>query len=56
MHLLAPFLASGYFFFQELKMAIKIKISSRPQISLKLVHTKGSITQLYLDYNKFLEK
>jgi len=55
-HLLAPFSASIYFFFQELKMNIRTKISSRPQLSLKLVHTKGSVTQLYLDYAECSEK
>jgi len=43
-HPLAPFPASAYYLFQELKMAIRTKISSRPQLSLKLVHTKGSVT------------
>ena len=55
-HLLEPFPASTYFFFYELKMAIRSKTSSRPQLSLKLVHTNGSVTQLYLDYNKISEK
>jgi len=43
-HLLDPFPASAYFFFDELKMAIR---SSRPQLLLKLAHTKGSVAQLY---------
>jgi len=42
-HLLAPFPASTYFFFHELKMAIRTKTSSRPQLSVKLVYTKGSV-------------
>jgi len=46
-HLLAPFPASTYFFFHELKMAIRTKASSRPQLSLKLAHTKGSVAQLH---------
>jgi len=46
-HLLAPFPASTYFFFHELKMAIRTKTSSRPQLSLKLAHTKGSVAQLH---------
>jgi len=46
-HLLASFPASTYFFFQMLKMAIRTKTSSRPQLSLKLVHTKGSVIQLH---------
>jgi len=45
-------------------MDIRTKISSSPQISLKLVHTKGSVTQLhnvkeyklYLDYIECSEK
>jgi len=46
-HLLAPFPACTKFSPHELKMAIRTKTSSRPQLSLKLVHTKGSVTQLH---------
>ena len=46
-HLLAPFPASAYIFFHELKMAIRTKTSSRPQLSLELAHTKGSVAQLH---------
>jgi len=53
-YLFTPFLGSAIFLFLVLKMAFTTKTSSRPQLSLKLVHTKGSgnHTMHHIKYNK----
>jgi len=51
-YLLGIFLVNtfgAFFFFQVMKMASELvqnKTFSRPQLSLKFVHTKGSVRQL----------